>query len=132
MFCICSRPLPPSLMPGSSVLGFAPSGRRRVVFFAGAPDEGPVLVLGAQAATARTTNSDSAMSFLIPLPAGGSPLPRRSDRIAAEGKRFGRRTTSGGRGGHCPRSGCPHAGRLPPGPFRSVRPRRLHLHRLRL
>src|SRR2546422_11328270 len=122
MFCICSSPLPPELIPGSIVVGFAPSGSRSVVFFSavGAPDEGPVLVLGAQAATARTSNSDSAMSFLIPLPAGDSPLPRRSDRIAAEGKRFGRRTTSGGRGGHCPRSGCPHAGRLPPGPLRPV------------
>ena len=79
MFCICSRPLPPELTPGSIVFVIlAPSGSRSTVFFAGVPDEGPVLVLGAQAATARTSNSDSAMSFLIPLPAGD---PRSLDEV---------------------------------------------------
>jgi hypothetical protein len=54
-------------MPGSIVVGFAPSGRRSTVFFAATKGVGlPVPVLdGVHAVTASTTNSESATSFLM-------------------------------------------------------------------
>jgi hypothetical protein len=67
MFWICSSPAPPELIPGSMVFTiFAASGSRSVVGFPPAPEGLGVPELdGVQAATARTTNSDSAMTFRI-------------------------------------------------------------------
>jgi hypothetical protein len=70
MFWICSRPAPPELTPGSIVLTiFAASGSRSVVFLAavgvGLPVLGPPVLDGAHAATASTTNSETATSLLM-------------------------------------------------------------------
>src|SRR5437899_8284720 len=74
MFCICSSPAPPELMPGSIVFTiFAASGNRRTVTFAGDGLACPVVGDGAHAATVRIESSNTAASFLIRFPLGRYP-----------------------------------------------------------
>jgi hypothetical protein len=81
-------------MPGSIVFTiFAASGSRSVVFFAGPGVGLPVPVLdGAQAATASTTNSDSATSFLNAVLLAGNPAPNAGKDTTGEGDARAHRT----------------------------------------
>src|SRR5437870_5018923 len=88
MFCICSSPAPPELMPGSMVFTiFAASGSRRTVAFAGA---GVGLACpvgdGAHAATVRLESRINAASFFMSTIPCGSPASSKRGAYAATGQ----------------------------------------------